>query len=133
MKITFPITVHSFVKIGNDTFAGRYNTPSECPIKAHYIFSRTNAGPGMLCGTKGIISIGQLILHAVVQHGICPVQKYVIVYDYELLTLDPTTPFTAAYLKGQVVSARLNGKVVDVNLDIILGDGGRHNLVKISS
>lgn len=102
------------------SFTGKYITPPGSLISAHFTYTRTNTSLGELLGVSGVLGLGQLCLHA---HTNCG--EAVVFFSYEIVTLDPNVPFTTAKLKGQVTSARLNGKPIDASLHLVTDDGGR--------
>src|SRR4029079_17121144 len=87
------------------TFAGKFVTPLGSPITAHQEYTQLATAPGTLEGKEGVISVGESCVHISTECG----DKIVLFYSFELLTLDPSIPLTAGPVKGQVLSARLNG------------------------
>lgn len=100
------------------SFTGKYITPPGSPILAHFTYTRTNTSLGELLGSSGVLGLGQMSLHAQTDCG-----KVVLFFSYEIITSG--SGFTATKLKGQVTSARLNGKPIDASLHLVTDDGGQ--------
>jgi len=107
-------------------FAGKFVTLPGSDIQAYQEYTQTATAPGSVEGQSGILSLGQSCLHVTVG---C--DTMVIYYSFELITLDPSIPLTTGPVKGQVVSARLNGRPAKASVRFVTPDGGRSGNVTL--
>lgn len=101
------------------SFSGSYATSPNSIITAHDSFSQTNVGFGEVDGVYGILALGQLSLHAETPKG----DKIVLFFSYEFITVKPSPDPIFGPLRGQVTSARFNGRPAKASMRVKFTQG----------